>query len=99
MTGSTPDESSLTSRGKIVILAILGAGLGAFFFFDLGRYFSLEVLQANRDHLLDYTNTHFATAVTLFIVIYIVQTGFSFPGKAGLHGLKPIAKFSLDPIP
>ena len=82
MTGSTPDESSLTSRGKIVILAILGAGLGAFFFFDLGRYFSLEVLQANRDHLLDYTNTHFATAVTLFIVIYIVQTGFSLPGGA-----------------
>ncbi len=82
MANSTTAESSSTPIGKIVILAILGLGIGAFFYFDLGQYFSLEGLKANRDSLLAYTNANFATAVTLFVALYIVQTGFSLPGGA-----------------
>lgn len=82
MADSIPAESSSTPMGKIVLLAILGLGIGAFFYFDLGQYFSLEALKANRDNLLTYTNANFTTAVTLFVVLYIVQTGFSLPGGA-----------------
>ena len=38
---------------------------GSFFYFDLGRYLSLEALKANRDKLLAFTEAHYATAVGL----------------------------------
>ena len=79
MTDSAESSSPLV---KIVILGILGLGLGAFFYFDVGQYFSLEALKANRDDLLAYTNANFAVAVILYVAVYILQTGFSLPGGA-----------------
>ncbi len=79
MTDSAESSSPLV---KIVILGILGLGLGAFFYFDVGQYFSLEALKANRDDLLAYTNANFAVAVILYVALYILQTGFSLPGGA-----------------
>lgn len=74
--------SSQHSYGKAVIAFILLAGVGAFVFFDLGRFLSLEALKANRDSLLGYTESHFGMAMALFIGIYILQTAFSLPGGA-----------------
>ncbi len=82
MADSTTAASSSTPLGKIVILTILGLGIGAFLYFELGQYFSLEALKANRNTLLAYTDANFATAVALFIGVYIIQTGFSLPGGA-----------------
>ena len=79
MTDSAESSSPLV---KILILGILGLGLGAFFYFDVGQYFSLEALKANRDDLLAYTNANFAVAVILYVAVYILQTGFSLPGGA-----------------
>lgn len=56
--------------------------MGAFFYFDLMQYLSLETLKANRDKLLFYTDAHYTTAVALFIGAYILQTAFSLPGAA-----------------
>lgn len=67
---------------KPIIIAILILGIGAFFYFDLGHYFSLETLKANRDGLLAYTDANYAAAVALFIAIYLAQTAFSLPGGA-----------------
>ena len=75
-------EFSPRSLGKIVILGILGLGLGAFFYFDVGQYFSLEALKANRDDLLAYANANFTAAVILYVAVYILQTAFSLPGGA-----------------
>ena len=82
MADSTTAASSSTPLGKIVILTILGLGIGAFLYFELGQHFSLEALKANRNTLLAYTDANFATAVALFIGVYIIQTGFSLPGGA-----------------
>lgn len=82
MADSTATESSSTPAGKIVILAILGLGIGAFVYFDLAQYFSLEALKANRDKLLAYTTTNFTAAAILFVVLYVVQTALSLPGGA-----------------
>ncbi len=82
MTNTTDADTSSTPTAKIIILAILGLGIGAFFYFDLGHYFSLEALKANRDDLLAYTNANYSTAVALFIAAYIAQTAFSLPGGA-----------------
>ena len=79
MTDSAESSSSL---GKIIILGVLGLGLGAFFYFDVGQYFSLEALKANRDDLLAYTNANFTAAVVLYVAVYVLQTAFSLPGGA-----------------
>ena len=85
-TMAQPSSSALPSSqrayGKAVIALVLLAGIGAFVFFDLGRFLSLETLKANRDSLLGYTESHFGLAMALFIGIYILQTAFSLPGGA-----------------
>jgi uncharacterized membrane protein YdjX (TVP38/TMEM64 family) len=77
-----PPASSLT--GKIILAAVFAIGIGAFFYFDLAQYLSLQSLKANRDRLLAYTQDHYATAVLLYIGVYCVQTAFSLPGAAAL---------------
>ena len=75
-------ETPSSPVGKIVLALILGAGIAAFFYFDLGQYLSLDALKANRDNLLAYTEANFGAAVAIFIFLYIVQTAFSLPGGA-----------------
>lgn len=70
------------STGKIVTVAILGVAIGAFFYFDLGHYLTLDALKANRDRLLEFTGANFTAAVGIFIAIYCVVTGLSLPGAA-----------------
>ena len=71
-----------SSKGKLITGMIFLLGIGGFVYFDLGQYLALDSLKANRDLLLNYTETHYAAAVGLFILIYILQTTFSLPGGA-----------------
>lgn len=83
MTDSTSSSAPASeSSGKIVIAAILGLAIGAFFYFDLGHYLTLDALKANRDRLLAFTDANFAAAVGIFILTYCVVTGLSLPGAA-----------------
>ena len=66
--------------GKIVLVALFALAIGAFFYFDLNQYFSLEVLKANRDRLLAYTAANAVESVLVFIALYCLQTAFSLPG-------------------
>ena len=77
---SAQPRSSL--RGKLIILLLFATAMGAFFYFDLKHYLSLQALKENRDHLLEFTQLHYVAAVALYIGIYIVQTAFSLPGGA-----------------
>ena len=79
---TSPTDSPNSFRGKILTGCVLLAGIGTFFLFDLGQYLSLDALKANRDILLQYTNSHYGIAVVLFILVYILQTAFSLPGGA-----------------
>src|SRR5690348_13510330 len=77
----SPDAQNTSSiHGKLIVSALFIAAIGAFYFFDLMTYFSLDVLKANRDKLLAFTDEHYVSAVVLFILIYVVQTAFSLPG-------------------
>jgi len=82
MTNSSSPAPVSGAWGKIMMALLLLAGIGAFVYFDLGQYLSLESLQANRDGLLAYTDSNFGMAMALFIAAYIIQTGFSLPGGA-----------------
>jgi uncharacterized membrane protein YdjX (TVP38/TMEM64 family) len=79
--GSMPSESASGPRsGKFIIAAVIGLAIGAFFWFDLDAYLTLETVKANRDRLLAFTDEHRAAAVASFIVTYSLVTGLSLPG-------------------
>jgi uncharacterized membrane protein YdjX (TVP38/TMEM64 family) len=69
-----------SSAGKIAIAAVIAVAIGAFFYFDLGRFLSLAALKDNRDKLLSFTEANYLSAAVLFILAYIAVTGLSLPG-------------------
>jgi uncharacterized membrane protein YdjX (TVP38/TMEM64 family) len=77
---TAPTASSAV--GKFIVLGLFALAVGAFFYFDLKHYLSLEALKANRDSLLAYTEAHYTTSAVLFILLYCLQTAFSLPGAA-----------------
>ncbi len=79
---TTSVQGASSNKGKIVVAVILAAAIGAFFYFDLQQYLSLDALKANRDRLLAFTEANYTTAVVSFIVSYCVVTGLSLPGAA-----------------
>ena len=68
------------ASGKVIIALVIGLAIGAFFYFNLGRFLSLDALKDNRDHLLAFTETNYVAAVGIFIVAYAIVTGLSLPG-------------------
>lgn len=72
--------SHSSNLGKISIAVGIALAMGAFFYFDLGRFLSLTALKENRDSLLAFTESNSAAAVGIFIVIYAIVTGLSLPG-------------------
>jgi len=80
---STVSSQTVTSKpltGKVILLTLLMVVIAIFLYLDLGRYLSLDVLKANRDRLLAFTEANYAAAVVLFIVMYCAVTGLSLPG-------------------
>lgn len=83
-----PEETALTAAqqptssitGKLVVATLFLAAISAFILLDLKSYLSLDVLKANRDSLLTFTQEHYVSAAAVFILIYILQTAFSLPG-------------------
>jgi uncharacterized membrane protein YdjX (TVP38/TMEM64 family) len=69
-----------SSAWKIAIAVVIAAAIGAFFYFDLGRFLSLAALKDNRDKLLSFTEGNYLSAAVLFILAYITVTGLSLPG-------------------
>ncbi len=69
---------------KLVILAFAALLIGLFFYFDLGRYLTLSSLKANRDALIEYYEQHKFITVSVFVLVYIIQTALSLPGATVL---------------
>ncbi len=69
---------------RLLPVAILAAGIGAFFAFGLNQYLSFEQLRLHRGELMAFVATMPTLAVVLFIAAYAVSTAFSLPGGAVL---------------
>jgi uncharacterized membrane protein YdjX (TVP38/TMEM64 family) len=80
MPSSAPASGS--SSGKLIIAAVLGIAIGAFFYFDLGHYLTLDALKENRDRLLAFTEANYTSGAAIFVVTYCIVTGLSLPGAA-----------------
>ena len=76
----TAPAAGASGRGKLIVAALLAAAIGAFFYFDLGRYLSLDSLKANRDSLLAFTEAHYAASVAIFVAAYCLLVAASLPG-------------------
>lgn len=68
------------SRGRYVLVAGLVAAIGVFFFFDLGEFFSLDYLKAQKQALLDYYARHAVLTLAIYFFIYVAVTALSLPG-------------------
>jgi dihydrolipoamide dehydrogenase len=68
--------------GKLVVLAVIVAGIAAFFVFDLKQYFSLEYFQQQRATIEGYRDSHPLQAALAFFAVYVLVTGLSLPGAA-----------------
>lgn len=68
--------------GKLLLGLLIGLGVAAFVYFDLGHYLSLDELKANRDQLFAFTEANYSTAVAMFVLLYCTVVGLSLPGGA-----------------
>lgn len=67
---------------RLVPLAVLAAGLAAFFGFGLQRYVTFETLARHREVLLAWVAGHSVLAPLGYIIAYILLAAFSLPGGA-----------------
>ncbi len=70
------------SLGKLLPVALLCAGVGAFFVLGLDEYVTLETLRENRVALLEWTSANQALAVGVYMLAYVIVVAFSLPGGA-----------------
>jgi len=67
---------------KIFLLAVVVLGLAAFFFFDLGRFLSLDYLKQSQARFEALYAAEPLTVSLAYFALYVVATALSFPGAA-----------------
>ena len=79
-----PRQTAQTSKlQRLVPIALLIAGLIAFFAFDLDRFVSLEALKTHREFLQGWVAEQGVLAWLIFGAIYVVAVALSTPsGRA-----------------
>ena len=65
---------------RLLPLAIIGAGIAAFFAFDLDRFLSFEALKDNRHFLQSWTVENTTLAAIIFMSVYCIMVALSLPG-------------------
>jgi uncharacterized membrane protein YdjX (TVP38/TMEM64 family) len=67
---------------KIALLVLVAALVAGFFVFDLGQYFNLEFVKAQRDAYHAYYQQNPAITIAAYAAVYIAVTALSLPGAA-----------------
>ncbi len=67
---------------RIVVVAVLAAGVAVFFAFDVQQYLSFDVFLAQRETFNAYAAAHPVQTTLLFAAAYIAVTALSLPGAA-----------------
>lgn len=80
VSAATPPASRGGVLLKILLAALFGGGLIAFFAFGGQDFVTLETIKHHRETLLAFTAAHFATAVAIGFLVYVGATAFSLPG-------------------
>lgn len=75
-------SGAFLSLKRIAPLAILGAGIAAFYAFGLNEYLKFETLRDNRETLLSLVEEHAVLTALGFMALYVAVVAFSLPGGA-----------------
>ena len=67
---------------RLAPIALIGAGLIAFFALGLHRYFTIDTLKANREALNAFVAANLPVAIALFALVYAGAVAISFPGAS-----------------
>ncbi|MFU7709667.1 FAD-dependent oxidoreductase [Aeromonas veronii] len=70
------------NRTRLLLALVMGSLIGTFFALDLGRYFTLDALQAQQAAVAQWVDGHFVSASLLFVLIYVLSTALSLPGAS-----------------
>jgi len=70
------------NQGRLLLGAGLAVLIGAFFYFDLGRYFSLDYIKAQQASVQAYYASNPLQAIGVFVGVYVAVTALSLPGAA-----------------
>jgi uncharacterized membrane protein YdjX (TVP38/TMEM64 family) len=68
------------SQSRLYLLIIILLLIGAFFYFDLQQFLTLDKLKSQQGTILSYRNEHPILATAIYALIYIAVTGLSLPG-------------------
>ena len=69
---------------RLLPIAVLVAGLAAFFAFDLDRFVGLDALKTHREVLQGWVESQGALAWLVYALVYVAAVAFSIPGGAVL---------------
>ncbi len=67
---------------RLILLALIGAAIAAYFLFDLGQYFSLDAFKAQQAEIIAAKDSNPALYIGGFFLIYVAVTALSLPGAA-----------------
>ena len=66
----------------MALLGFIMLAVVCFFVFDLGRYFTLEYMQSQRQAFIDYYQSHMWLTIGIYFAVYVLVTALSLPGAA-----------------
>ena len=79
---------------KVAIAVLIGLGVVAFRYFDLGQYLTLDYIKASQEKFQALYLSHRFLVIAVYMAVYIAVTALSLPGAAvltlaggGLFGL------------
>src|SRR5258708_9524960 len=70
------------SRRRLLLAVLLAGSIAAFFAFDLGQSFRIEVYQSKQSAIEEFRRANPLAAAGIFFAIYVAVTGSSVPGAA-----------------
>lgn len=70
--------------GKPALLISILLLVGIYFYFDLGRYLTLENLKLQQNNIARFYDQNTVLTIFVYFVIYVVTTALSFPGATVL---------------
>lgn len=69
-------------QNRKLVISVIVVLVAAFFFFDLGRFFSLEYIKSEQAALADLYASKPVMVIAGFFLIYVLVTALSLPGAA-----------------